>query len=295
MKYRKHILAALFCLMLLFYGGDWLLENALRGPLDSRRARTAQLEEGIAARERQLDAARRIGRHVLLLQRQSLPSNTEVARSLYRAWLLELVRFVELSGHSVQSGEPQAREGLYWMLPFTVRGRGTLEQLMQFLFEFYRAGHLHQMGTIGITPLAGGNQFDLSFSIEALVLPGADRADRLTTGYSARLASDDLADYDVIAQRNLFTGGGSLDAVEHTYLVGVVSADGRPQAWFGLRASGEKRELYEGESLQIGRFTGTVTEINLDDRDVIIESDGQRWLLALGENLTEAFALPPEF
>ena len=43
----------------------------------------------------------------------------------------------------------------------------------------------------------------------------------------------------------------------------------------------------------LGQFQGQLTEIN--DDDVILEADGERWLVALGENLGEAFALPPEF
>ncbi|MBN2477562.1 MAG: hypothetical protein JXB62_23345 [Pirellulales bacterium] len=296
MQYRKQILAAIFGLMLLFYGGDWLLKTVLRGPLQKRRSQTARLEKTIELREQQLANVRKAKQILAVWQSQSLPGNVEVARSLYRGWLLELVRHVDLAGHSVESGEPLRRKDRYWLLPFTVRGRGSLEQLTKFLFEFYRAPHLHQIGSIGITPSQNGEQLDLSFSIEALALPGADRTDRLASGSSNRLASASLEDYHVILQRNLFAVGGSLDAVEHTYLDGVVSAaGGRPQAWFGLRLSGEQRKLHEGEQLTVGGFTATIVEIAVEDHDVVLEADGQRWLLSLGENLTEAFALPPEF
>ena len=48
-----------------------------------------------------------------------------------------------------------------------------------------------------------------------------------------------------------------------------------------------------GQRLILGQFQGQVTEIS--DDDVILKADGERWLVALGENLGEALALPPEF
>jgi hypothetical protein len=48
-----------------------------------------------------------------------------------------------------------------------------------------------------------------------------------------------------------------------------------------------------GQTLAVGQFHGDVVEIATDD--VVLEADGERWLLALGENLGEACALPPGF
>ena len=52
-------------------------------------------------------------------------------------------------------------------------------------------------------------------------------------------------------------------------------------------------KLRPGQTLVIGQFQAEVVEI--DEDDVILEADGERWLVAIGENLGEAFALPPEF
>lgn len=293
-KYRKHILYGALGAMLLFYAGDWLLQNVLEeGPLQDRRNQVARLEKDIEGLEKQFAEAKQIGKQLDLLEARSLPANPEIARSLYQAWLLELVDFVELSGPNVDSGEPIGRKGLFQVIAFSVRGRGTLEQLTQFLFEFYSAGHLHQIRSLAITPLKGSDELDLSVSIEALVMPGADRTTRLTSLRSDRLAYGSLGDYDVIASRNLFGTGGASDATDYTYLTAVNYVNGQPEAWFDLRTEAKLLKLRQGQMLQVGPFEGKIAEIA--DTDVVLESGDERWLLTIGENLAQASALPPEF
>ena len=97
--------------------------------------------------------------------------------------------------------------------------------------------------------------------------------------------------------RNLFGVGGASDPTDQTYLTGIQHVNGEPEAWFTLRNETDPDRavvrLRRGQRLVIGQFQGQVTEIG--DDDVILEADGERWLVALGEHLGEAFALPPEF
>ena len=134
-----------------------------------------------------MSQARAAVKQLELWQRRSLPSDPQVARSLYQAWLLGLVGRVGLGNHSVDAGEPRNRGG-YYQISFTVQGRGSLEQLTAFLHEFYSAGHLHQIQSLVITPAGRNDMLDLSITIEALALAGADRKDRLTSEKSTLLA-----------------------------------------------------------------------------------------------------------
>lgn len=293
MMNRKTILLAVLGLILAFYAGQWLLNTLLTGPLQTRNNKTQSLKNEIEKRNKELAQARKAGKKLVEWQRQSLPSDTEVARSLYQGWLLELVGHVGLSDPNVNSSEPANYKNKFTMLGFSVRGRGSLEQLSKFLFEFYSAGHLHQIRSIGITPLQKGGQLDLSITIEALVLPGADRKDRLTAERSDRLAWTDLEDYRPIVNRNLFAVGGGLDPTDQTFLSAVNYVDGEPEAWFTLRDSDELLKLRKGNTLVVGQFSGKLVEI--EGADVILESEDQRWLLTIGDNLTQAYALPPEY
>jgi len=116
------------------YGGNWLYQANYEAPLAERRAETDSLREDIAKRELDLARFRKASQELKQWRAQSLPSDTEVARSLYQAWLVELVGAAELVNPNVDSSEPSTRKGMYDSLNFSVRGRGTLEQLTQFLF-----------------------------------------------------------------------------------------------------------------------------------------------------------------
>jgi len=290
---RKNILLGVLGIIVLLYAGDWLLKNALEGPLQERKRKIERLDADIKKKEAALARARQASKQLEIWEAQSLPSDSEVARSLYRAWLLELVVYVDLANPFVDSGEPLVRKGMYRTISFSVRGRGTLDQLTTFLFYFYSANHLHQIRSLAITPLPKSDELDLSITIEAVVLPTANRRDRLSAATSDRLASASLEDYQSISRRNLFGIGGNPDATDYAFLTTVVYVDGQPEAWFTLRANDEVLRLREGQTLQIGQFSGTVAEIA--DSDVIIESEGERWLLTIGDNLAQAYALPPEF
>lgn len=320
MKHRQQILAAVFGALVLWFGGEWLVNNALKGPLQARRAEKKRLEEGIKKLKGEQKRIAAAETHLARSRTQSLPADPELARSLYQAWLVELVEKVRLSSPSVNSFEPVSRRvrargnrntTFYHTLSFSMRGRGTLEQITQFLFEFYRTDVLHQIRTLLISPLRDGNQLDLSVTIDALSLPDAPTkdkekvagdtqavyetfVDRVQRTHEGRLASLELADYRPIVDRNLFAiASAHPDPLEHTYFTSVTSVDGSPQVWFTLRTNGEIRKLGKGEEFEIGQFRGRIAEIA--GSDVIIESDGERWLLTLGERFTDAFALPPEF
>jgi len=319
-RYRQIALGAVFGLLVLYFGGEWVWNTVLEGPIDTKRRAYQKLLEAKKKKEKEWEGLKEDARKLAEWRKQSLPSDTEVARSLYQAWLLQVVvDYVKLDSPSVNPGEPVSRQGRFYAIPFSVRGRGTLDQLTQFLFAFYRTDLLHQVRSLHLTPLGNSEQLDLTISIETLVLPGAgpeldkdlaeeERQETIIADFqqrasrvSQRLASltltgytpPTLADYQPIAQRNLFGVGSDPDPTDYAYLTFINMVNGEPEVWFTLRATDETLKLRKGDRLRIGNFTGTIAEI--EGSDVILESEGERWLLTLGEKLTDAFALPPEF
>ncbi|MCY2988793.1 MAG: hypothetical protein NTY19_13120 [Planctomycetota bacterium] len=295
LHHRKKILLVVLGLALLFYNSEWMW-SVVMDPLQTLRQKQQTLQKEIARRELDLAKARKAAKTLVVWATESLPGEPQVARSLYQAWLLQLVSRVGLHSPAVDSTQPSARNG-YVSITFSLQARGTLEQWTQFLYEFHRAGLLHQVRSLAITPIIKKEQLDINLTIEALVLPGAEQTDQLNEETSDRLAFKRLADYQLIVTRNLFGVGGAADPTDQTYLTGIHHVNGEPEAWFTLRNETDPDRavvrLRRGQSLVIGQFQGQVTEI--DDDDVILEADGERWLVALGENLGEAFALPPEF
>jgi hypothetical protein len=293
-EHRQKILLGVLGVMLLYFGGEWAWRRAVEAPLDSRRARIERLQKDLEKREKELARARAAVNELATLEEQSLPSDPQVARSLYRAWLLQLVTKVGFANRNVEAGEPVGRRGLYQSITFTVQGRGTLEQLTRFLFEFYRAGHLHQIRSLAITPLSSPGQLDLSLVIEALVLPLAEAKDQLSQSVSDRLAWEKIEAYAVIPQRNLFGSTGTSDPVDQAFVTAIQYVNGRPEVWLTLRTEDKVLKLKPGERFHVGQFAGKVVEIEGDDV-VVEEADGQRWLVSFGESLAEAFALPEEY
>jgi hypothetical protein len=295
-RHRQKILVGAFILLLLVVGGDRVV-SYVQAPLTARRNTADRLAGEIEKRAARLARARQAAKNLAYWEQRSLPADPVAARSAYQAWLLDLVNRLELVNPNVSSGEPALRGGMYYTISFSLQAAGTLDQWTRFLFEFYRAGHLHQIRSIGFAPVGKKDQLVLSLAIEALALPGADRSDGLSEETSDRLAFAKLEDYGVIAARNLFGPGGSVDPTDHTYLTAINYVNGEPEAWFTLRTETDPDrsllKLRVGKPLEIGQFRATVVDIARED--VILEADGQRWIVAVGESLAQAFALPPDF
>ena len=231
-------------------------------------------------------------RYMEKFRERSLPANVQTALTLYQGWLIQLAEEVGLENRSVDCGSPISRPG-YKTIPFSVRGTGTMDQLTHLLFTFYRAPHLHRIRTMTVTPIASGSRLGLSFTIDAMIVDGCQRIDRLATGVAVTLASENRADYDILAQRNLFGRKAVAEVAELTELTAVTAVDGMPEVWFMNRLEDRLQKLRVGDQLQAGWFGGEIVEINQDD--VILEVDGQRWLLTRGDRLVDAVALPPEY
>jgi len=307
-QYRQYALLAVMITMAAFFGGRWALKNWIEIPLEEAKQKMELRKRQIKGLENGLRRIQAAGKLLAKWESQSLPSDPEAARSLYQAWLVELVDDVGLTGPSVNSSEPTNRKGLYYSLSFSARGRGTLEQLTNFLFAFYQTDLLHQIRSVNISPTSKENQLDLSIAIEALVLRRAGRASsddqetvfdefrQRTWRASDRLASDTLEDYALIVHRNFFSVGGSgvIDPTDHTYLTSISMVNGEPQVWLTARATDEVMKLNQGDVFEVGSLVCEIAEVY--GSDVIIKSeDGERWLLTLGDKITDAHALPPEF
>jgi len=284
----------LFGLVALYFVGEKLFETVLAGPKKDLLERRAKIKLAIKTRKKELEVAVKAGKQLDIWESQSLPSKSDIAVSFYGSWLTELVEFSGFKKAIVDAGAPMNRKGMYQSIGFSVRATGTLPQLTTFLYEFYNSGHLHQIQSVNLSPLPRRDDLDLAISIEALILPTADRKDQLTSVRADRLAFSDLADYKIISDRNLFAyASRGIYHTDHTFLTAVVTVNDEPQAWFTDRSTDHVSRLSLGQRISVGEFQGEIQEIQ--GNDVILDSDGERWLITVGESLAQAMALPPEF
>ncbi|MFM7741279.1 MAG: hypothetical protein ACKO9H_17920, partial [Planctomycetota bacterium] len=149
------------------------------------------------------------------LRARALPSNTELASSLYQSWLINLVTSLGVSNPKVSSITPMTENDMT-RLQFTLSGKANLKQFTNLLFEFYRAGHLHKIRQVVLTPTGGSEQMDLNLTVEAVSLKNSDNETSLTSVPSERLVSEKFEDYLGIPQCNLFGKGILSPAVRST-------------------------------------------------------------------------------
>ncbi|MEK6239703.1 MAG: hypothetical protein N2C14_33705, partial [Planctomycetales bacterium] len=147
-------------------------------------------------------------------KRRSLSSDVDVARSSYQQWLVELADETKLSDAHVEVGrvstaartlKNRKRAVVYYKLPYTVSGRGTVDQAVEFLYAFHQLDHLHQIQRLTVQPLDNSKQLDLVFSIEALALPKGNSSGTLHEDSAGLLALAGMDDYQQsIGKRNVF-------------------------------------------------------------------------------------------
>jgi hypothetical protein len=223
------------------------------------------------------------------LRARALPSNTELASSLYQSWLINLVTSLGVTNPKVASTSPIA-EGDMTRLQFTLSGKANLKQFTNLLFEFYRAGHLHKIRQVVLTPSGGSEQMDLNLTVEAVSLKNSENETSLPSIPSGRLVSEKLEDYLGIPQRNLF-GKGILSPTVRTTRLTAITSDrfGKQEAWFSIPQKGKVLYLEEGETTTIDSLELKIISVNEDS--VLLEIDGNPGRLEVGKTLAEIVAV----
>ena len=288
---RQQILLALLAIIAVVQVGDWVLNTMIQGPLQLRQARTEQLQADIKKREASLAETRNAAKQIDGWMKQSLPSDPEVTRSVYRSWLLSLIRTTKLRNATVDSGSPSARKAkdnkvLFRSMPFSVRCRGSLAEFNTFLFQFSNAGHLHQISSMTLNPIGATGLFDISLGIETLLLAGR-KGDALNAVPSELLASRDFSHYQAIVKDNIFgIGIDNTDPMQHTIISAITFSNGAPLVWITEQLSSRTIQVGVGNDFDTVALSGRVIEVH--DQDVIIETSGERKTFPIGKPISQA-------
>jgi hypothetical protein len=283
-------LLLLAAVWLLFMVGD---SRPIARLIEDHKKIAAEVE----AKQKLLEVAKHDAKRITDWRRRSLPANADpsVAPLLYQKWLLTLAE----RAHIGQKIDFQDAGSKHEKFSFTLNGHATLADLTQFLYQFYSAGHLHQIRHMELKPQENSRELVVNMKIEALALPDADRKDQLSKEAGHGLHYAQLENYlEPIAKRDLFTSyvqsdRKPVDAAEYTFVTGITEVNGTRQVWLLDRMAGKKWILGEGGSFQVGAAHGTVKTI-VSTREVIVEFDGHRRRLHEGENLRGGEAVEPE-
>ncbi len=303
---REKLLGIIVAGLLVLVVGQFLFGQFL-GLFSDRETKLEAIQKEVDEKQAKIDRGRKAAARLADYERRSLPASRELARSLYQDWLLSLIDKHKIQRADV-SLQPTTDKGAFDRLTFTLGGRGTVDQLAHLLYDFYSASHLQQIRRMTVKPLQEG-QLELSATIEALVLPGAKRKDKLNDEPSGRLALSDFAKYQAaIVGRNFFAEytppkptvverpkvdppkPPAFDAAKHAVITAIIEVNHQPEIWLSVRTTGKTLRLREGETFEVGALSGTVVRIG--DRDAELEAGGKRLLVSLGESLREAAEIP---
>jgi hypothetical protein len=265
----------------LFFSGGNLSYTQLSAHRD-------QLTLDVAKKEHEVRAAAKAAKRLAEWQHCALPSDVAEARVQYQAWLRELADRLEFKQPTVDATGIEAKPDVSSLLKFKVHGRTNITKLIEFLHEFYSAGHLHQIRLLDVSTVPNSPEIDVNIDVEAMSLPGADRKSKLTADRGKRLGNGKLSDYtDVIVKRDLFSPfhpvGMPPDMAQTTFITAILAWEGRGEVWLVDRTSGKDWKLHEGEPVDVGLFRGTVKSIGAND--AIFEIDGKARRYRSGDNL----------
>lgn len=292
MNQRTRLLLIAMSAVGLLWTGDYGYRTLIEGPSSDRMGQIRSLDKKInQARESIVENDGAI--EVLdELERLSLPYDPELARARYQDWLLGLVQSVDLKSASVDAGKPTSvsikdldtrkPKEIFLKYTFSLRGRGTLQQVSRFLHHFYQAGHLHKISSMTLNPILGGRMIDFSASIEALGLNRCGRKEELSGESVQRLASSNFTDYQSISRRNLFARHGD-DTLSEIILSAItIASNGTAQAWFAI-GEGPTQVLKRGESLDIPAHM--IEVIDIVAGQVLLDVNGRVVTLKAGESI----------
>ncbi len=294
MNQRTRILLIAMSAVGVALAGDWGYRNLIEGPAEKRARQIEQLDAKIAKATDSIVESEGASERLDELERLSLPHDPELARARYQDWLLDLVQSVELTGASVDSAKPtpvtvrdrdtRKPQEIFQRYTFSMRGRGTLQQVARFLHHFYQAGHLHKIGSMTLSPVSGGRMIDFTASIEALGLTRCERKEELSGESVQRLVSSNFSDYQTISRRNLFARHGD-DMLSKIVLSAItIASNGTAQAWFAV-GDGETQVLKRGESLPVTAHT--IEVIDIVSGQVLLDVNGRVITLTTGESIED--------
>ena len=297
---RNFILIVCLALFLVGYVSFWAYKTRYLEPRQRLGNEINKLSKEIATGKNSYAMMVQFYEQAKWFYYRSLPRVPNDAQSQYSFWLLELLQYSGLEDNRVNSNAYSVvRLGADYR--FSVQCIGSLSQLSYFLFEFYNAPFLHRIATMTLAPVDGNaERLSLSMTVNALALKPYQQSDpypmmnQIPTGWHVqRLVSNDWNVYQTIAERNLLqTAKGGIDRADYTFLTGIPQFGDQTEVWFSVRTDDSVIKAKLGSSIHVGSFSGKIVEIL--DQDIVLDRNGERWLLAAGESLNEAFALPPE-
>ena len=205
MNQRERILTIVVGALLTIIGVIWVI-GKVSNTFRVRNAALEQVQNEIAGKQQFVAKARQTVKKLAEYEDMSLPSDPELARSQYQAWLSEIVDRAGLVEPQVKVVAQSRLANGATQLTCSVNGLGDLRQLTTLLHEFYCVNTIHRIRRLPLRPQADSKQIKIDLRVEALILSTANKEkdfDIAPSSPLAALSSEELI--DPIIQRNMFS------------------------------------------------------------------------------------------
>lgn len=286
----------------LLFGGDAAYRGWIERPRQEYEQQLDEWETTLRDAENDAKAAQRKLKSLPEFAARALPSEPELARSAYQAYLLELMESCRWESRTMDVGAPTMiqiksrtnkgkKRTIGYSLRASLHGQTTLTQWIQFLRRFEEAPHLQQITDVSLNPLGNGTSLDVTLQIEAVGLENADRKQDLSQWQRDPDSMIAPQADRLTVQRNLFARG-SAKALEEIHLRAITyGKNGQAEAWF--QAKGKPTQITTpGQRLDVPSFEIEVLEIEADR--VCLSLNLQKAWLKLGDSLAQLQTIEPE-
>lgn len=239
-----------------------------------------QLQGTIGKQETTIKRGKVAEQQIAQWRERSLPDDPTRARSLYLNWLRQRAVHVKLDGLKINTLATGREGNVYFKHGFGLNARGSLQQLIQFLHDFYSVDQLHRITRLTAKPINNSKELDIKIAIEAIAIPGApDREALPDPGPLDRLRRKDVQEYvQTIMNRSLFSPPNEPPDVQ---FLATQRANPNKEIRIAIPAKDPESEglMYElngdfPEGLRLdprgGEITWTPSDDNLRDEEYVV-------------------------
>ncbi|PQO42484.1 putative Ig domain-containing protein [Blastopirellula marina] len=204
MTQRERILAILVGVLAVGVGGFYFMNQYMDALKKRDRQITAlekQLREEDFKEAKANDALSRLNTY----QQHSLPENRLESSQFYQEWLRATATGTGFDNVQVKPNGKPTPSGKHIRHGFSVTGRATMEEFVQFSYEFFSFNILHKLTNVTIRPTKESDELDINMTVSVLGMEGASGVPKLDDVRLEQLARGDAQAYlDKIVPRNIF-------------------------------------------------------------------------------------------
>ena len=214
MSKREQSLALIVGLLLLLVA-SYVIGDKVSAAFRRRAQSRMQVQNELDRKQEIIDRGAKAARELASYEAISLPSDTELARSQYQAWLSEIVDRAGLKEPQVKVVSQSRLANDCTQLSCSIAGRGDLRQLAKLLHEFYRVKTIHRIRRLPIRPIPDSKDKKIDLRVEALILPTAPRDQTFDISPVSELAQLPIDQVlGPIVNRNMFAPANRVPELE---------------------------------------------------------------------------------